>query len=355
MAYTAIDDPAVYFQTKIYTGTSSDHAVTLDADTDMAPNLVWIKDRDYGNYHVLFDTVRGVENSLIPSETLAEANQHATGYLSVFGSDGFTVIAGSTNPNNVNTDAHKYVAWNWKAGTTSGLTTNASTDITPSAYSFSQDAGFSILAYTGNETSGAKLAHGLGVKPDMVITKSTAAASGWGVYHKSLGATYGMLLNTTAAKDDDATAWNDVEPDTVNITLGSSINTNKTGTCIAYAFAEKQGYSKFSSFVGNGNDDGTFVYTGFKPSFLMHRYTVAGNDWYVHDTKRQTHNFNNLRLEANNNDAEVAGGDKIDILSNGFKMRKTNAQFNASGGTHIYMAFAENPFVTSTGVPATAR
>ena len=353
MAYTAIDDPAVYFQTKLYTGTSSDHAVTLDADTDMAPNLVWIKDRDYGNYHVLFDTVRGVENSLIPSETLAEANQHATGYLSVFGSDGFTVIAGSTNPNNVNTDAHKYVAWNWKAGTTSGLTTNASTDITPSAYSFNQTAGFSTLAYTGNQTSGAKLAHGLGVKPDMVITKSRAGASGWGVYHKSLGATYGMLLNTTAAKDDDATAWNDVEPDTVNITLGSSINTNKTGTCVAYAFVEKQGYSKFGIYTGNGNADGPFVFLGFKPAWLLRKRTDStASTWLIHDSKRGF-NSNAVRLRADLNNAEDSGN-QVDLLSNGFKIRETGGYGNASGSPYIYMAFAEESLVTSTGVPATA-
>ena len=349
MAYTTIDDPAIYFNTKLYTGTGSSLANT---GVGFQPDLTWIKGRSGATEHVLTDSVRGVTKELSSNDDGAEETV-AQG-LTAFGSDGFTVGTDGS----YNTSSATYAAWNWKGGTTSGIATNGSTTITPSAYSFNQTAGFSTLAYTGNQTSGAKLAHGLGVKPDMVITKSRAGASGWGVYHKSLGATYGMLLNTTAAKDDDATAWNDVEPDTVNITLGSSINTNKTGTCVGYAFAEKQGYSKFSSYVGNGNADGKFIYLGFRPAFIMWKGTASTQNWMLVDNKRDVSNLSNgLNDVAFPNSSQVPndGETFLDVLSNGFKIRTTEAGVNSSGEVHIYMAFAENPFVTSTGVPVCAR
>ena len=333
MAYTTIDDPAVYFQTKLYTGTSSDHAVTLDADTDMAPNLVWIKDRDYGNYHVLFDTVRGVENSLIPSETLAEANQHATGYLSVFGSDGFTVIAGSTNQNNVNTDGHKYVAWNWKE---------------------SADAGFDIVTFTGSGAT-QNISHSLSAKPEMIITKSRSADGAWYTYHGANTAapeTDFLKLEENEATSDNATVWADTAPTTSVFTVGSAYGDGTT--YIAYLFAGKQGYSKFGIYTGNGNVSGTFVYTGFKVAWLLRKRTDStASTWLIHDSKRGF-NSNAVRLRADLNNAEDSGN-QVDLLSNGFKIRETGGYGNASGSPYIYMAFAENPFVSSSGVPACAR
>ena len=352
MAYTDIDKPSDYFTAFKWTGNgASSRALT---GVGFQGNMLWSKPNT-GHNHYLVDTVRGVDNkSLIPDATTAEDTTGTHGHFDSIDADGFTgTLAGGGY--NFNRDALEFIDWIWKAGTTSGIATNASTDITPSAYSFNQTAGFSILAYTVNQTSGAKLAHGLGVKPDMIITKSRAGASGWGVYHKSLGATYGMLLNTTAAKDDDATAWNDVEPDTVNITLGSSINTNKTGTCVAYAFAEKQGYSKFGSYVGNGNVSGSYIHLGFKPAFVIIKDATSARDWVMFDNKRNISNVVNNRLFPNSTDAQNTSVDALDFLSNGFKIRSTNSTVNVSGNTYIYMVFAEESFVSSSGVPATAR
>ena len=352
MAYTDIDKPSDYFTAFKWTGNgASSRALT---GVGFQGDMLWSKPNT-GHNHYLVDTVRGVDNkSLIPDATTAEDTTGTHGHFDSIDADGFTgTLAGGGY--NFNRDALEFIAWIWKAGTTSGIVTNGSTTITPSAYSFNQTAGFSTLAYTGNQTSGAKLAHGLGVKPDMVITKSRAGASGWGVYHKSLGATYGMLLNTTAAKDDDATAWNDVEPDTVNITLGSSINTNKTGTCVAYAFAEKQGYSKFGSYVGNGNVSGSYIHLGFKPAFVIIKDATSARDWVMFDNKRNISNVVNNRLFPNSTDAQNTSVDALDFLSNGFKIRSTNSTVNVSGNTYIYITFAEESFVSSSGVPATAR
>ena len=352
MAYTDIDKPSDYFTAFKWTGNgASSRALT---GVGFQGNMLWSKPNT-GHNHYLVDTVRGVDNkSLIPDATTAEDTTGTHGHFDSIDADGFTgTLAGGGY--NFNRDALEFIAWIWKAGTTSGIVTNGSTTITPSAYSFNQTAGFSTLAYTGNQTSGAKLAHGLGVKPDMVITKSRAGASGWGVYHKSLGATYALLLNTTAAKDDDATAWNDVEPDTVNITLGSSINTNKTGTCVAYAFAEKQGYSKFGSYVGNGNVSGSYIHLGFKPAFVIIKDATSARDWVMFDNKRNISNVVNNRLFPNSTDAQNTSVDALDFLSNGFKIRSTNSTVNVSGNTYIYMVFAEESFVSSSGVPATAR
>ena len=352
MAYTDIDKPSDYFTAFKWTGNgASSRALT---GVGFQGDMLWSKPNT-GHNHYLVDRVRGVDNkSLIPDATTAEDTTGTHGHFDSIDADGFTgTLAGGGY--NFNRDALEFIAWIWKAGTTSGIVTNGSTTITPSAYSFNQTAGFSTLAYTGNQTSGAKLAHGLGVKPDMVITKSRAGASGWGVYHKSLGATYGMLLNTTAAKDDDATAWNDVEPDTVNITLGSSINTNKTGTCVAYAFAEKQGYSKFGSYVGNGNVSGSYIHLGFKPAFVIIKDATSARDWVMFDNKRNISNVVNNRLFPNSTDAQNTSVDALDFLSNGFKIRSTNSTVNVSGNTYIYMVFAEESFVSSSGVPATAR
>ena len=342
-----IDKPSNTFNIKLYTGTGSSNAVT---GVNFLPAFTWIKSRTTYSDFILTDVARGVTKTIHSNSTAAQTTEAQD--LKSFDSDGFTV---GTN-NNVNKSSDNMLSWNWKGGTTSGIATNGSTTITPSAYSFDQTAGFSVVAYTGNQTAGAKLAHGLGVKPDWIICKSSAGTGAWGVYHKSLGATYAVLLNSTAVKDNDATAWNDVEPDAVNITLGSSINTNKTGTCVAYAFAEKQGYSKFGSWIGNGTaNNGAFVYTGFKPAFVLVKSADGITEWFITDDKRPGYNAN-YRINPNIMDAEAtaASANYCDLLSNGFKVRYTDV----AGEEQIYMAFAENPFVTSTGnnsIPTTAR
>ena len=349
MAYTTIDDPAVYFNTKLYTGTGSSLANT---GVGFQPDFTWIKGRSGTTEHVLTDSVRGVTKEISSNDTGAEETV-AQG-LTAFGSDGFTVGTDGS----YNTSSATYAAWNWLGA--NGTSSNGNGNIT-STVSANTTAGFSIVSWTGDNSGSATVGHGLGAVPNVVIIKKRDSATNWGVKHSSMTSGHMAVLNATDAPSDRNGSTNggigNLTSSTTFGFIGGGAGTPEVNnsSMIAYCFADVQGYSKFSSFVGNGNDDGTFVYTGFKPAFVMLKYIIAGTDWYINDTKRQTYNFNNLRLEANNNDSEVGGGDKMDMLSNGFKMRKTNAQFNASGGTHIYMAFAENPFVTSTGVPATAR
>ena len=349
MAYSSIIKPSTLMNTVLYTGDGGTKNIT---GVGFQPDWIWIKSRSNTKNNALFDAVRGVTKRLSSNSDTLEATESAgvTGFVT----DGFS-LGGQGGYNN---NGDTFVSWNWKAGTTTGIATNGSTTITPSAYSFNQTSGFSILKFTGNQTSGAKLAHGLGVKPSMIICKSMAGTSSWGVYHKSLGATYGMLLNTTGIKDDDASAWNDVEPDTVNITLGSSVNTNKTGDMVAYCFAEKIGYSKVGIYKGNNNVNGTFVYTGFAPKFLMVKQSNAdGNPWAIVDTTRNTFNHTNKQLFPSGTADETTNVDVIDLLSNGFKCRAVDNTWNGEAGgnkNYIYLAFGQS-IVGSNDTPTTAR
>ena len=345
MAYTNIDKPSDYFNTKLYTGTGGTQAIT---GVGFQPDWVWLKARSSAYSHQLFDVVRGATKLLSSEETSAE--QTLSG-VTAFGSDGFTVGSDAGSNNNTTT----FASWNWKAGGSASSNTDGS--IT-SSVSANQDAGFSIVSYTGNATANATVGHGLGVAPSMMIVKKRNGAFNWGIYHKTLTA-HKLIAFTTNTPDDDASYWNDVEPTSSVFNLGSGALTNGSGsTMIAYCFSEKKGYSKFGSYTGNGNADGTFVYTGMKPSFVMYKASsISGQSWLIHDNKRGNQGANanpqDLRLLANatNTEADV----NIDFLSNGFKPRAGDAHINSSGTTYIYMAFAENPFTTSTGVPATAR
>jgi len=358
MAYTTIDDPSAYFQTKTYTGTdASPQAFTLDGNSDLQPDWVWIKNLGYANKHVLFDSVRGVEKSLTSNSTAAEVNQNSDGgYLSAFNSDGFTLTEGSSSDNDTNDNRYNYAAWNWKAGTSvSGNTTGSGT---AKAYSgsVSTDAGFSIITYLGNGTAGHTIPHHLGVVPQMIIVKERANANSWYVYHHSLGNTKNLYLNGTHAAQTDG-VWNDTTPTSSVFTLvdGAPVNRND-GTTVAYCFAEKQGYSKFGSYIGNNNANGPFVHTGFKPAWLMIKIASGTtNNWMMYDNKRSLFNLTDDILEANNTGAEGEGLG-IDLLSNGFKIRTAAGNgTNFNTGKYIYMAFAQAPFVTSKKVPTTAR
>jgi len=326
MAYTTIDDPSAYFQSKLHTGTGSEQAVS---GIGFAPNWVWIKSRSNAHDHFIHDTVRGATKRLNSLNTDAEATT-AEG-LKSFDSDGFTM---GTN-GNINEDDETFVSWNWKE---------------------TADAGFDIVSYTGSG-SAKTVAHNLGVKPDVIICKSRSGAEEWRPYFSALGATFGMRFNDTNAKDDDAGYWNDVEPTSSVFTVGTNAGTNGSSvTFIAYCFAKKQGYSKFGSYIGNGQADGTFIYTGFKPAWIMRKKSSGAENWTIHDNKRDTHNVTFKRLLANDSGAEYdSSSNQVDLLSNGFKCRASNDGGNADDGQYIYMAFAEQPFVTSTGVPATAR
>ena len=346
MAYSSIIKPSTLMSAKLYTGNgNANHAIT---GVGFQPDWVWIKNRSTAN-HYLFDVVRGAQKNIHSNENYAEVTEATT--LTAFGSDGFTL---STDAD-LNGNGASVVSWNWKAGTS--FTNDASATgigTIDSTGSVNTDAGFSIISYTGNATTNAKVAHGLGVAPSMMIVKKLNGAFNWGIYHKTLTA-HKLITFTTNTPDDDASYWNDVEPTSTVFNLGSGALTNGSGsTMIAYCFAEKQGFSKFSSYTGNGNADGTFIYTGFKPAFIMIKRTDVAKNWYINDNLRLGYNVNNPYISPNITAAET-GGTEIDILSNGFKIRASGTGHNQSGGTYIYMAIAENPFVTSTGVPATAR
>jgi len=349
MAYTTIDDPSAYFKVQLYTGTGSSNAITFnDTDTDMQPDAVWIKQRDSTDAHVLFDAVRGVEKMLQPNTTGQEGDESTT--LTAFGSDGFTVGSDSAT----GSSSGSYVSWNWKAGTTSGINATGA-DITPSGYSFDQTSGFSVVAYTGSASSGDALPHGLGAVPHMMIVKArTAVTEGWFVYHHKHNATpedYGSRLDTTAVPSDN-TIWNDTVPTSVLVQFSAGDGVNGSANYIAYFFTSKQGFSKFGGYEGNGNADGTFVYTGFRPAFVMIKDIDATGHWYLYDAKRDGYNPDQDYLQIADTAAEVTT-DTIDLVSNGFKCRLAT-RINSSS-TFIYAAFAEAPFVNSNGVPCNAR
>jgi hypothetical protein len=265
--------------------------------------------------------------------------------VTAFNSNGFTL--GSNAGNNLN--ASTYVAWQWRASNATAVS-NTAGSIT-STVSANTSAGFSIVTYTGNDTTGATVGHGLGVAPKMIIIKERSQVRDWTVYHVSTGNTGGMRLNTTGANETTRTGWwNNTTPSSSVITLGGSTGndwyqTNETGqTYVAYCFSDVQGYQKVGSYTGNGSTDGVFVYTGFRPRFIMIKRTDAANDWVIYDSARATYNAVLPLLYPNLSSAEVSSGTDIDILSNGFKIRNSNNYDNASGGTLIYYAVAENPF-----------
>jgi hypothetical protein len=339
MAYTTIDDPEAYFQVEAYTGNGSDgRTITLSADTDMQPDFVWIKNRDEEDAPCIFDSVRGANKYLQTSSTLGELDQPSSGYVSGFASDGFTVTSGTAD-DNVNKDTETYVAWCWKESAT---------------------AGFDILTFEGNATDDTDISHNLSAVPHFMIVRNFDAAKAWNVYHhKNTAApeTDLLVLNTDAATTDTNDRWSDEAPTSSVFTVGDSSQLNASSeTSIAYLWSEKQGYSKFGTFTGNGNDDGPFIYTGFRPAWTMIKCTSAADHWPIDDNKRAPHNFMQTTLRANLTNADYTGAAYgIDFLSNGFKVRNDDGQYNLSGGTFVYMAFAEAPLVNSNGVPNNAR
>ena len=352
MAYTTIDNPELYFQVKTYTGNGGTLAITLDGSEDMSPNFVWIKERNSTSSHALTDTVRGNTKKLKSDGNDAEETN--TNLITSFDSDGFTL---GNNGNANQSSSQTYVAWNWKAGTSFSNSAGANGASIASTGSVNATAGFSIISYTGSG-SNATVAHGLGSVPKMIIVKSRSGAVNWQVYHSSIANTEALELNGSGPKYTAANRWNSTSTTSSVFSIGTSTETNaSSATFIAYCFAEKQGYSKFGSYTGNGNANGPFVYTGFKPAFtLIKKSSADGSWWEMVDNKRSPSNVMDNTLYANvyNTEFESSAYNR-DFLSNGFKLRNTNAGDNTSGATYIYMAFAENPFTTSSGVPGTAR
>ena len=347
MAYTDIDKPTDYFNTKLYTGTGSSGSKAITG-VGFQPDWLWIKNRTVAQEHWLADSVRGTTKFLESNSTNAESSDGATG-LASFDSDGFTLGTGSDRTNDLN---ESMVAWCWLAGGTASSNTDGS--IT-SSVSANTTAGFSIVSFTGTAAN-ATVGHGLGVAPACFITKSRVNAENWGFYHQSLGNGKQLELNTTAAQKTSSAYYNNTSPTSTVFSIGTADSTNDNQNMIAYCFAEIKGYSKFGSYTGNGSTDGTFVYTGFKPAFIILKNTSNAQNWYMYDNKRSDFNLSNDHIYADLSNAEVANSSHgIDILSNGWKIKTSNDGWNGSGENYIYMAFAENPFVTSTGIPTTAR
>jgi len=347
MAYTTIDDPEAYFETKLYVGNGGTQNIT---GLDFAPNWVWLKDRTNANSGRINDTVRTATKYLIPSTTGTEATESAG--LTSFNSDGFSLGSNS----DFNGDTANFVSWNWKAGTSASGDTSGSGTAKTFSSSSSSTAGFSIVKYVGNGTTNHAIPHGCGTAPKMIIVKTTTKSSqAWPVDCRQVGGV--MYLDETGAAGayGNDNPFTSVAPTSSVFSVGSPGNTNyNDDTYIAYCFAEKQGYSKFGSYVGNGNADGTFVYTGFRPAWVIIKQSSAsGNQWNIIDNKRDIDNPVTEFLLANTNGAEVTYT-MLDFLSNGFKLRTVASNFNATT-TYVYMAFAESPFVNSNGVPNNAR
>ncbi len=347
-----------YMDATTWTGNGNTTRTITNASS-FRPDFVWMKERDIAIDHLLYDSIRGPSTSsaskaLCSNTTVAEGSQNDNstyGYLDGFTSSGFTVTRGSdgatsyTNKNN-----GTYVAWQWQAGQGS-TSSNTSGSIT-STVSVNATAGFSIVTYTGTGAN-ATVGHGLGVAPKMIIIKNrgigTAGDGAWQVYHASIGNTQYLSLNTTAAAATSTARWNNTSPTSTVFTVATTGSVNDpSNTYVAYCWAEIAGFSRFGSYTGNGSADGVFVYTGFRPKYVMIKTSSNAESWYVYDTSRNTYNVADSRLLPNSSAAEASGGSfGPDILSNGFKLRTSDSSTNASGYTYIYACWAENPFKNS--------
>ena len=331
-AYTTIDNPELYFQSKIWSGNNSGSgiSITLDGDENMQPDLVWVKSRDATHAHVLYDSVRTspAKYLLQPNTNVAER----TAAIGSFDSDGVTFSDSDGFYNGSDT----YVGWFWKE---------------------SADAGLDIVSFAGNDTA-RTISHSLSAVPNMMILKDRDAGNDWFIYHSgntSAPETDYFKLNSTAATADLNTLWNDTSPTTSVFTIGTNGNINTTGNdYIAFLFANKQGFSKFGKYIGNSSTNGPFVYLGFRPAFIIGKVVSDTNDWFMFDNKRNPSNPVDDSLYPNTAAVENTNH-TIDFLSNGFKINDSDGTVNSDGNTYIYMAFAEAPFVNSNGVPCNAR
>ena len=344
--------PSDYFNTKLYTGTGSSLAVT---GVGFEPDFLWIKERDGVFNHIACDAVRGATKYNKVNTTAAEVTD-AT-HVTSLDADGFTV----GTDNNTNSNTNTYVAWNWKAGTTTGIAGSPST--TPTAYSFNATSGFSIITYTGTG-SVATLPHGLGVAPDCIIVKKLSGTGNWLTYLNIwlMQNTKAMNVNSTSAGGTYATAWNSTTPTSTLFTLGSESDVNATGaTYVAYCFANKKGFFHTGEYRGNGSStQPPCIFTGFRPGFVMFKAINYVAQWVMFDNKRQVFNGGpGGNLAANDNAAEATGtgGTKgVDYYSNGFRVPyTTDNALNGDGYGYMYMAFGASPFVSSNDIPGTAN
>jgi len=348
MAYTTIDDPTLFFEAVTYTGNTS--SGTTINDLSFRPDFVWFKSRTQTENHQIYDSVRGATKRLVVNGTQSEATA-STG-LTSFDSDGFTT--GGENE----TDSGNIVAWNWKAGTS--FTNDASATGVgshDSSGSINTTAGFSIIKYNlssiGNPST---VAHGLNAVPKLIIMKNKDANDHWYVYSSAIGNNRYVKLDDTSAQSSTSTGFmNNTDPTSSVFTQTSTWWGTNNQDVIAYCFADIKGYSKFGKYTGNDNADGTFVYTGFAPAWVMIKRTNSVNDWIMLDRKRNPINPSDERILANSSNAASTANTMVDFLSNGFKPRSTYGGINGASDNFIYLALAESPFVNSNGVPNNAR
>lgn len=325
--------PNTVMDVALWTGNGSARSIT---GLGFNPDLVWIKGRSGATDHALYDAVRGAQSRLESNNTDAEVT--SDGGVTAFNSDGFSLGTLAQ----VNTNTATYAGWAWDAG--SSTVTNNSGSITGVQVRANASAGCSVLTYTGNGTAGATVGHGLGVAPSLIIVKKRSAADDWVVYHSSLGATRHLLLQSTAAQNTGTNRWNDTAPTNTVFSLGSSNSTNGNGsTFVTYAWAPVAGLSAFGSYTGNGSADGPLVHLGFRPAVVMVKMSSSTGNWTILDDKREGYNVDNDPLYPNLADAEGTT-DLVDITSNGFKVRTTDASFNTNTGTYVYAAWASAPF-----------
>ncbi|QPZ53359.1 hypothetical protein HTVC024P_gp39 [Pelagibacter phage HTVC024P] len=347
MAYTTIKKPSDYFNTVLFDGdSSSSKAITVG----FRPDLTWQKSRNVAANFVLIDQVRGA-TKVISSDTTASEDTVDNGTGITTTNTGI-IVSEASDWSSINRTGRNIVSWNWLGANGTASNTDGSISSTVSANTTS---GFSIVKYTGNATSGATVGHGLGVTPKVIIIKGLGTTYNWIFGHNSLSTNWTnyLTLSTTDASAAATNIFNDTAPTSSVFSIGNALGVNTNSSdYIAYCFAEKTGYSKFGSWTGNGNADGPFVYTGFKPEFVILKNASGTNQWLMFDNAREPANVMGTYLEPNSSAAE-ANFDGFDFLSNGIKMRTSNGAWNTSGSTYIYMAFAEEPLVGDN--PATAR
>ena len=339
-----IADGSTAMDVVTYTGTVTDTSSQTVTGLNFQSDLVWIKRRDGANSHQLVDSVRGTGKWLESSSDGAEGSSNTNGVLTAFNSNGFTLTGGSTNANLCCESGFTYVGWAWDAGTSTATNTDGSitTNVRANA-----SAGFSIIGYTGNATTGATLGHGLNSAPELLIFKVRSDSGSWYTYHESAGATKYFTLDRTHGATSNS-FLNNTAPTNSVITLSNAFEVNGVGEdIICYAWTSVSQYSSFGSYVGNGSSSGPFVFTGFRPALVICKASSTTSSWNIFDSTRASHNVVKAGLLADSANAEFSSSDRIDILSNGFKVRSGSAEPNASGVTYVYMAWAEHPFATA--------
>ena len=332
-----IPDPSAHFQTTLYTGNGSTQSITQSGNSQFQPDWVWGKGRSTAESHALFDAVRGTTKIIYSNLTNAEATNSG---VTAFNSDGFSIGSSASLNNNTET----YAAWQWKANGSGSSNSDGSVS---STVSVNQTAGFSIVKWVHTTSANYTVGHGLGAVPKMVWVKTLDQGTNWGVFHSDITLGNRLILNSTGAQTTGY--WGANTFNSTVFSIGSARDANSSNA-IGYVFAEVEGYSKISSYVGNGSTDGTFVFTGFKPAWVLLKRTNATQEWQIYDNQRDPFNVANHKLEPNSNSVEsiLTTDNNLDFLSNGFKLRQGNGGMNASGSNYIYMAFAESPFKTST-------